>query len=164
MYRGFTLTAVIPARNTPNIATGYCRQLGIMIATRAPLARPFDCSQAPNRRELEGGQEMNPVLEIDDELFEETVLKADVPVLVDFSAAWCGPCKKLEPLVREIAQDYDGRLKVVKGDVDRAPQAAARFAVLSVPTVLLFQGGLVKDQQCGAVAKRVLSAMVDKVL
>ncbi len=107
---------------------------------------------------------MTQVIEIDDSRFEETVLKADGPVLVDFSAAWCGPCKKLEPVVHEIARDYDGRLKVVKVDVDRSPQAAARFAVLSVPTVLLFHRGEVKDQAIGLVAKRVLTGMVDKVL
>ena len=107
---------------------------------------------------------MSQVLEIDDSHFDETVLRADGPVLVDFSAVWCGPCKKLEPVVHEIAQDYDGRLKVVKVDVDRAPQAAARFAVLSVPTVLLFHHGEVKDQAVGLVAKRVLAGMVDKVL
>jgi len=107
---------------------------------------------------------MTQVLEIDDSRFDETVLKADGPVLVDFSASWCGPCKKLEPVVHEFAQDYEGRVTVVKVDVDRAPQAAARFAVLSVPTLLLFHRGEVKDQAIGVVAKRVLAGMVDKVL
>jgi len=107
---------------------------------------------------------MSQVIEVDDSRFDDAVVKADGPVLVDFSAAWCGPCKKLEPVVHEIAADYDGRLKVVKVDVDRSPQTAARFAVLSVPTVLLFHRGEVKDQAIGLVAKRVLTGMVDKVL
>ena len=107
---------------------------------------------------------MSQVIETDDSRFDETVLKAEGPVLVDFSATWCGPCKKLEPLVHEIAADYAGRLKVVKVDVDRAPRMAARFAVLSVPTVLLFHKGEVRDQAVGLVAKRVLAGMVDKVL
>ncbi len=107
---------------------------------------------------------MSEVIETDDSRFEEAVLKAEGPVLVDFSATWCGPCKRLEPLVHEIAAAYQGRLKVVKVDVDRAPQTAARFAVLSVPTVLLFHNGEVKDQAVGLVAKRVLAGMVEKVL
>ena len=68
------------------------------------------------------------------------VMQSDRPVLVDFSAAWCGPCKKLEPIVDEIAGDYDGRLKVVKVDVDSNPSTAARFGVMSVPTLLLVSG------------------------
>lgn len=107
---------------------------------------------------------MSEVIEIDDSRFDETVLEADGPVLVDFSATWCGPCKRLEPLVREIAADYDGRLTVVKVDVDRAPATAARFAVLSVPTVVLFHKGEVKGQAIGLVAKKVLAGMVEKVL
>lgn len=107
---------------------------------------------------------MSQILEADDSHFDETVLKSDQPVLVDFSATWCGPCKRLEPLVHEIAKEYEGRIRVVKVDVDRAPKSAARFAVLSVPTVLLFQGGQVKDQVVGAVPKKVLAGMVEKVL
>lgn len=107
---------------------------------------------------------MSHVVLTDDSQFDEAVLKADRPVLVDFSAAWCGPCKKLEPVVDEIAAEYEGRLKVVKVDVDRSPKAAARFAVLSVPTLLLFRGGELKDQVIGLVSKKSLASLVDKVL
>jgi thioredoxin 1 len=107
---------------------------------------------------------MTELFEATDQNFDAQVLKADRPVLVDFSAAWCGPCKKLEPVVHEIASDYDGRLKVVKVDVDRAPTTAARFAVLSVPTLVLFRNGEVKDQIIGVVSKRALSDRVDRVL
>jgi thioredoxin len=108
---------------------------------------------------------MSPsVREADDQSFETLVLKADRPVLVDFSAKWCGPCKKLEPVVVEIAADYADRIHVVKVDVDRAPETAARYAVLSVPTLILFRGGHVREQYVGVPTKRVLSERVDRVL
>jgi thioredoxin 1 len=107
---------------------------------------------------------MSQVIETDDAKFDETVLGAQGPVLVDFSATWCAPCKRLEPIVHELAADYSGRLKVVKVDVDRSPSVAARFAVLSVPTVLLFRDGAVRGQSVGLVSKRALADMVDKAL
>jgi len=96
--------------------------------------------------------------------FETEVMGSDQPVLVDFSAGWCAPCKKLEPIVEELANDYAGRVKVVKVDVDKAPNIAAKFGVMSVPTLILFQGGAVKDQVIGLVSKRALSDRMDKVL
>ncbi len=107
---------------------------------------------------------MSEVLLATDQTFESEVMQAKQPVLVDFSATWCGPCKQLEPIVREIAGDYDGRLKVVKVDIDQAPNTAAKFGVMSVPTVLLIQGGAVKDQVVGLVSKQALADRVDKVL
>ena len=107
---------------------------------------------------------MSEVLQATDQTFDAEVMQAEQPVLVDFSATWCGPCKKLEPIVHEIAGDYDGRLKVVKVDVDQAPTTAAKFGVMSVPTLLLFHGGAVKDQVVGLVSKQALSDRVDKVL
>ena len=100
----------------------------------------------------------------DDADFEAEVLRTDAAVLVDFSATWCGPCKKLEPIVDELAADYEGRLKVVKVDVDRARATAARFGVLSVPTVLVFRAGEVKGQQIGVASKRALVELVEKAL
>ncbi len=107
---------------------------------------------------------MSQVLEANDASFEAEVVQSDRPVLVDFSATWCGPCKRLEPVVHEIADDYNGRLKVVKVDVDKAPSIAAKFAVMSVPTLVLFRDGQVMDQLTGVVAKRVIADRVDKVL
>lgn len=107
---------------------------------------------------------MSQVVEANDANFESEVMKADGTVLVDFSADWCGPCKKLEPIVHEIAHDYEGRIKVVKVDVDKSPSTAARFGVMSVPTVLLVRDGTVKDQMIGAVSKQALADRVDKVL
>ena len=105
-----------------------------------------------------------PVLEADDNTFETEVIQASGPVLVDFSATWCGPCKKLEPIINEVAGDYDGRLKVVKVDIDKARDTAVRFGVMSVPTLVLFRDGAVKDQMVGLLSKRALSDRVDKVV
>ena len=107
---------------------------------------------------------MSQIVEGNDANFQTEVLESEHPVLVDFSAAWCGPCKKLEPIVDEFAGDYAGRVKVVKVDVDKSPTTAAKFGVMSVPTLLLFHGGTVKEQVIGLVPKRVLAEKVDKVL
>ena len=107
---------------------------------------------------------MGQIHEADDTTFDAEVVEAGGAVLVDFSATWCAPCKRLEPIVHEIAGDYDGRLKVVKVDVEKAPGAAAKFAVISVPTLLFFRDGQVKDQVVGLVSKRALADKVEKVL
>ncbi len=107
---------------------------------------------------------MSDVVQATDQTFDSEVMQAEQLVLVDFSATWCGPCKKLEPIVHEIAGDYDGRLKVVKVDIDQAPNTAAKFGVMSVPTLLLFRDGAVKDQVVGLVSKQALADRVDKVI
>ncbi len=107
---------------------------------------------------------MSDVVQATDQTFDSEVMQAKQLVLVDFSATWCGPCKKLEPIVHEIAGDYDGRLKVVKVDVDQAPSTASKFGVMSVPTLLLFKNGAVKDQVVGLVSKQALADRVDKVI
>jgi thioredoxin 1 len=107
---------------------------------------------------------MSEVVNATDQNFDAEVLGSSSPVLVDFSAVWCGPCKKLEPIVHEIAADYGSRLNVVKVDVDSAPGTAAKFGVLAVPTLMLFSGGQVKDQHVGPLSKRALQDKVDKVL
>ncbi len=107
---------------------------------------------------------MSAIVNVTDTNFESEVLASAGTVLVDFSAAWCGPCKKLEPIVHEIAAEYGDRLKVVKVDVDHAPGTAARFGVLSIPTLMIFHGGTVKDQYSGLLSKKALADRVDKVL
>lgn len=107
---------------------------------------------------------MSAIVNATDQTFESEVLRSTDPVLVDFSAIWCGPCKKLEPIVHEVAAEYGDRLKVVKVDVDHSPSTAARFGVLSVPTLMIFQGGVVKDQFVGVLSKKALSDRVAKVL
>ena len=100
---------------------------------------------------------MSDVLQATDQTFDAEVMQSEQPVLVDFSATWCGPCKRLEPIVSEIASEYSGRLKVVKVDIDQAPTTASKFGVMSVPTVLIIQGGAVKDQVVGLVSKQHLA-------
>ena len=107
---------------------------------------------------------MSQVVEVNDSNFDSEVVQASGPVLVDFSATWCAPCKKLEPIVDDVAGEYAGRLKVVKVDIQKSPGTAARFGVLSVPTLILFLDGVVKDQVLGLVPKRAITDRVDKVL
>jgi thioredoxin 1 len=82
--------------------------------------------------------------------FDEAVLNSDTPVLVDFAATWCGPCKMIAPLVEQLADEYVGRAKVAKVDIDESPGTASRFGIRGVPTLLVFKGGQVVAQQVGA--------------
>ncbi len=102
---------------------------------------------------------MQPV-HVSDQNFKTEVLDAQTPVLVDFWAVWCGPCKMIAPLVEELAKEYDGKLKVAKMDVDANPKTSTDFGIRSIPTLLVFKGGAVVEQIIGAVPKRQL---VDKV-
>jgi thioredoxin 1 len=107
---------------------------------------------------------MSDVLHITDENFESEIEKSEIPVLVDFSATWCGPCKKLDPIVAELATEYAGKLKVAHVDVDQARQTAMKFGVMSVPTVLYIKGGDVKDTQIGLVPKNKMVEKIDALL
>ena len=102
---------------------------------------------------------MKPI-SVDDANFQAEVLSADKPVLVDFWAIWCGPCKMIAPIVEEIAKEYDGKLKVTKMDVDANPRTAMQYGIRSIPTLMVFKGGQVVEQIIGAVPKRHLQ---DKV-
>jgi thioredoxin 1 len=106
---------------------------------------------------------MKPV-EVLDSNFENEVVKSDVPVLVDFWAEWCGPCKMVAPVVEELAKEYDGKYKFAKLDVDSNPQTAMKFGIRSIPTLLLFKNGQVVDQIVGAVPKRHLVEKLEKHL
>ncbi len=98
---------------------------------------------------------MKPI-HVDDANFQNEVLKADKPVLVDFWAVWCGPCKMIAPIVEELAQEYDGKLKVTKMNVDANPRTAMQYGIRSIPTLMVFKGGEVVEQIIGAIPKRHL--------
>jgi thioredoxin 1 len=101
-------------------------------------------------------------LQITDANFEETVLKSDKPVLVDFWAEWCGPCRMVGPIVEELSNDYAGKAVVGKVDVDNNPEISMRFGIRNIPTLLIFKGGQVVDKQVGAVPKNVLAEKLNK--
>lgn len=101
---------------------------------------------------------------VTDTTFENEVLKSDVPVMIDFWADWCGPCKMVAPVVEELADDYDGRVKVAKVDVDSNPQIAGKYGIRSIPTLLFFKDGEPVNQAVGAVPKQVLQEKIDQVL
>jgi thioredoxin 1 len=102
--------------------------------------------------------------EVTDANFEAEVIKSDKPVLVDFWAEWCGPCRMVAPIVEELAKEYNGTLKVGKMDVDSNPQVSMQYGIRSIPTLLVFKGGRVVEQVVGAVPKRILTEKVSKHL
>ena len=104
------------------------------------------------------------VIEFNDQNFDSDVLEAGTPVLVDFWAVWCGPCKAIAPIVEEIANDYNGKVKVGKIDVDRNNQVAMRYGIRSIPTLLVFNNGEVVDQVIGNVGKESIESMLNKAL
>jgi len=103
-------------------------------------------------------------LEITDSNFEEIVLKADKPVILDLWAAWCGPCRLVGPIIEDIGKEYDSKAIVGKLDVDGNPATTTRFGIRSIPTILFFKGGQVVDKQVGAVPKSVLVSKLEKLL
>jgi len=107
---------------------------------------------------------MSRPVEISDGTFDDAVMKSDIPVLVDFWAPWCGPCKMVAPILEEIASQYDGKLKVVKMDVDSNSQIASQYRIMSIPSLLIFKNGKLVDQVIGALPKAQLINHVDKVL
>jgi len=106
----------------------------------------------------------NLVLEVSDENFDSQVLGSDSPVLVDFWAVWCGPCKAVAPIVDKLASEFDGRAKMAKVDVESAREVATRFHITSVPTLLLFKDGEVIDQVVGAVPESQLRGMLERAM
>jgi thioredoxin 1 len=101
---------------------------------------------------------------ITDDNFEDEVIKSDLPVLIDFWAVWCGPCKIIAPVVEQLAEEYHGKLKVGKLDVDNNQETSIKYGVRSIPTLLLFKNGQVKETIIGAVAKQQIVQKVNSVL
>ncbi len=94
-------------------------------------------------------------LAVNDTNFEEVVVKSDKPVMVDFWAEWCGPCRMIAPFVEEISKEFEGKAVVVKCDVDNSPGVASKFGIRNIPTILFFKDGKVADKQVGAVPKAI---------
>lgn len=107
---------------------------------------------------------MSKPVEIDDGSFEAEVIKSDKPVIVDFWATWCGPCKMIAPILEEVATEYDGKLKIAKMDVDSNTKVASQYGIMSIPTLLFFKNGQLVDQVIGAIPKAQLVNRLAKVL
>ncbi len=106
---------------------------------------------------------MTPI-EITDANFEQEVLKSELPVLIDFWAVWCGPCKMIAPMVAELAEEYDGKVKIGKLDIDNNQEVSVKYGIRSIPTLLLFKDGKIIDQIVGAVPKGTIVAKLNEQL
>jgi thioredoxin 1 len=104
------------------------------------------------------------LLHVNDKNFADEVLNAQLPVLVDFWATWCGPCRSISPIIEELAKEFTGRVKVTKLNVDENPATPSQYGVRGIPTLILFKGGKILDQIVGAVPKARLITMIEKAL
>ncbi|MBR5081195.1 MAG: thioredoxin [Bacteroidales bacterium] len=103
------------------------------------------------------------VIQMTDDRFEEVVLKSELPVMVDFGATWCGPCKKVEPIVDELSEEYAGKMIAVKCDVEECPGTAGKYGIMNIPTVLYFKDGQPVDKNVGAAPKKVFVEKLEKL-
>ncbi len=107
---------------------------------------------------------MADVLQVTDNDFEQEILKASMPALVDFWAAWCGPCRAIAPVIEELAKDYAGKVKIAKMNVDENAKTPAKYGIRAIPTLILFKNGAVVDQITGAVSKAQIENAIKKML
>jgi len=102
------------------------------------------------------------ITHITDSSFDQEVLQSDMPVLVDYWAEWCGPCKMIAPILDEIAADYDGKLKITKLNIDDNPETPPKFGIRGIPTLMIFKAGEVQSTKVGALSKSQLTAFIDQ--
>lgn len=107
---------------------------------------------------------MADVLQVTDNDFEQEILKASMPALVDFWAAWCGPCRAIAPVIEELAKDYAGKVKIAKMNVDENAKTPVKYGIRAIPTLILFKNGAVVDQITGAVSKTQIENALKKML
>ncbi len=111
-----------------------------------------------------GGQNDTNTITVNDENFDEEVLQSDIPVLVDFWAEWCGPCKVVGPTIEALAADYHGKVKVAKLNIDDNPEATGRFGVRSIPTLIVFKDGKAQEAAVGVKPKGQLAELIDQYI
>jgi thioredoxin 1 len=104
------------------------------------------------------------IVHVTDDSFEQEVIKSDVPVLVDYWAEWCGPCKMIAPILEEVVDDYEGKLKIAKLNIDENPNTPPKFGIRGIPTLILFKDGDVEATKVGALSKSQLTAFIDSNL
>jgi thioredoxin 1 len=106
----------------------------------------------------------NNILNVTDSTFEQEVLSSDIPVLLDYWAEWCGPCKMIAPILSDIADEYLGKIKVAKLNIDENPGTPAKFGVRGIPTLMIFKSGSIEATKVGAMSKSQLSAFIDSTI
>jgi thioredoxin 1 len=104
------------------------------------------------------------VLPVTDDTFDQEVLQSEIPALVDFWASWCGPCRAIGPVVEELAEEYQGKVKVAKLNVDESPNTPGKYGIRAIPTLIMFKGGEVVDQITGAVSKSHIESALKKIV
>lgn len=147
-----------PARSRPPLSEGGTIRIDARGAMWGRIVAYFSLRDNSGGAEAVSG---NNIQEVSDQSFEQDVLQSDKPVLVDYWAEWCGPCKAIQPILEEIAADYGDRLKVARLNIDDNPDTPPKYGIRGIPTLMLFKGGNVEATKVGALSKSQLTAFID---